>query len=151
MAREEKVVLTNMCMVTDGRGNMLVQDKIHPDWPGMTFPGGHVEPGESITGSVIREVFEETGLRIEQPRLCGIKQFEKNNGARYIVFLYRAERFTGELRSSEEGEVFWAARSDFDKYRWSLDFADVLKVFENDELSEFYYYKDSGEWKIELL
>lgn len=151
MEREEKVTLTNMCMVCDGKGNMLVQDKIHPEWPGLTFPGGHVEPGESITGSVIREVFEETGLRIEHPRLCGIKQFEKDSGARYIVFLYKAERFTGELHSSEEGEVFWVARSELDKYVWGLDFVDVLKVFESDELSEFYYYKDSGEWKMKLL
>lgn len=151
MAREERIELTNMCMVTDGRGNMLIQDKKHPEWPGLTFPGGHVEPGESITGSVIREVYEETGLHIKNPRLCGIKQFEKDNGARYIVFLYKAECFDGELRSSEEGEVFWVSRADMDKYVWGLDFEDVLKVFESDGLSEFYYYKESGEWKMKLL
>ncbi len=151
MEREELVELTNMCMVTDGRGNMLVQDKMHPEWPGLTFPGGHVEPGESITESVIREIYEETGLRVENPRLCGIKQFEKDSGGRYIVFFYKAENFTGELHSSEEGEVFWVARSELDKYSWGLDFEDMLKVFESDQLSEFYYYKDSGEWKMKLL
>ncbi len=49
MARRETVVLTNMCMVYDGEGNMLVQDRLNPEWPGVTFPGGHVEPGESFT------------------------------------------------------------------------------------------------------
>ena len=39
MAREEKAVFTNMCMVTDGNGNVLVQDRLNPDWPGITFPG----------------------------------------------------------------------------------------------------------------
>lgn len=46
MAKGEICVLTNMCMVYDDRGNVLVQEKINPDWHGMTFPGGHVESGE---------------------------------------------------------------------------------------------------------
>ena len=37
MARQEKVVLTNMCMVYDGEGNILVQDRLNPDWPGLLF------------------------------------------------------------------------------------------------------------------
>ena len=45
MAREEKTILTNMCMVYDDKGNVLVQDRIDPQWPGVTFPGGHVEHG----------------------------------------------------------------------------------------------------------
>lgn len=64
MAREEKTILTNMCMVYDDNGNVLVQDRVDPNWPGITFPGGHVEHGESFVASVIREVKEETGLDI---------------------------------------------------------------------------------------
>ena len=59
----EKVIITNMCMLRDGT-RVLVQDRIDPDWPGLTFPGGHVEQGESLTDAVIREVYEETGLTI---------------------------------------------------------------------------------------
>ena len=40
----EKVIITNMCMLRDGT-RVLVQDRIDPDWPGLTFPGGHVEQG----------------------------------------------------------------------------------------------------------
>ena len=54
MAREEKCVLTNMCMVYDGN-QILVQDRMNPNWPGITFPGGHIEPKESFVESVIRE------------------------------------------------------------------------------------------------
>ena len=50
MARRETVVLTNMCMVYDGEGNILVQDRLDPEWPGVTFPGGHVEPGTRWSG-----------------------------------------------------------------------------------------------------
>lgn len=69
MSRSEKAIFTNMCMVYDETGNILVQHRKNPDWPGITFPGGHVEPGESFTGSVIREVQEETGLTVENPVL----------------------------------------------------------------------------------
>lgn len=55
MSREVQVELTNMCMVCDG-DKVLVQNRVKPGWPGITFPGGHVEPGESVTASVIREV-----------------------------------------------------------------------------------------------
>lgn len=103
MDRSERAIFTNMCMVCDGEGRVLVQDRQSPDWPGVTFPGGHVEPGESFTQSVIREVREETGLTVEHPRLCGIKQFQTEQGARYVVLLYRADRFSGTLTSSDEG------------------------------------------------
>ena len=68
MSRLEEVELTNMCMICDGKGNVLVQDKKnHPTWHGWNFPGGHVEKGEFVTPSVIREIKEETGLVIENP------------------------------------------------------------------------------------
>ena len=67
MAQRETVVLTNMCMIYDHEGNVLVQDRLDPNWPGVTFPGGHVEPGESFTGAVIREVREESGLEAVRP------------------------------------------------------------------------------------
>lgn len=59
MSRKEKTIFTNMCMVYDDNGNVLVQNRMNPDWPGITFPGGHVDAGESFTDAVIREVFED--------------------------------------------------------------------------------------------
>ena len=65
----EKVVFVNMCMVCDNEGNVLALDKVGKNYSGTTFPGGHVETGETFTESVIREVFEETGLKIKNPLL----------------------------------------------------------------------------------
>lgn len=151
MAKGEICVLTNMCMMYDDRGNVLVQDKINPDWHGMTFPGGHVESGESFAQSVIREIKEETGLDIVNPVLCGVKQFLRLDGRRYIVFLYKTNQYSGELRSSEEGRVFWIPVADYDRYTWVPDFADMLAVFQNDEISELYYCRENGALKHEFF
>ena len=103
MARIEKVTMTNMCMVFDGN-KVLVQDKTDDDYSGITFPGGHVEKGESFTDAVIREVFEETGLTISSPQLCGIKDWMEEDGTRYMVLFYKTDKFEGTVTSSEEGE-----------------------------------------------
>jgi len=152
MARKETCILTNMCMICDGQ-RVLVQDRKHPDWPGITFPGGHVEPGESFVESVIREVREETGLIVSEVRLCGVKQWTQKNGEyRYIVFFFRTESFSGRLISSDEGEVFWINKSDLHNYPLAHDFAEMFKVFDSDALSEnFYWYDENGEWRVKNL
>ena len=151
MSRSEAAIFTNMCMISDGNGNILVQDRWNPDWPGITFPGGHVEPGESFVESVIREVFEETGLTVENPVLCGVKQFQTRREERYVVFLYRADRFSGALRSSDEGEVFWIPRAALPTCTLAPDFLDMVRVFEEPSLSEFFYIQENGSWSIRLL
>ena len=151
MSRSEKAIFTNLCMVYDNAGNILVENRKDPDWPGLCFPGGHVEPGEPFLEAVIREVWEETGLSIQTPKLCGTKQFETEKGERYVVFFYKTNRFSGELHSSEEGEVFWVSKNDLQKYRLCSDFESMIEVFESDELSEFYYYREDGQWKLKLL
>lgn len=145
MERSESAVFTNMCMVRDG-DRVLVINRNDPGWPGLAFPGGHVEKGEAFADSVIREVYEETGLTIEQPRLCGIKQFRTEEGSRYIVLLYRTDKFAGELISSGEGEVFWLTLEQLDQYPLTPHFEQVVEVMLRDDLSEFYYDQSGGEW-----
>ncbi|MDD6395461.1 MAG: 8-oxo-dGTP diphosphatase [Firmicutes bacterium] len=148
MARTETVVLTNMCMVYDNNGNILVENRNDKHWGGLTFPGGHVEKGEPFVQSVIREVYEETGLTIQSPKLCGVKQFTHYEGSRYIVFFFKTDKFSGDIHSSDEGEVFWIKRSDLCNYNIAPDFDKMLEVFENDEISEFYY---DGEFNVKLM
>lgn len=147
--RTETVTLTNMCMICDG-DKILVQDKVDPKWGGVTFPGGHVEKGESFTDAVIREVFEETGLTIRSPRLCGIKDWTKDDGSRYMVLTYKTDKFSGELRSSEEGECYWVNKSDFLGLKLASTMEEYFKMFCDDDISEFFFYKENGEWKTAL-
>lgn len=108
MARIEEVVLMNMCMIYND-SEVLVQEKVDDDYSGITFPGGHVEKGESFTDAVVREVLEETGLKISAPQLCGIKDWINDNGTRYVVLLYKTNQFNGEVKSSDEGKVYWVS------------------------------------------
>ena len=147
MDRSEKTVLTNMCMIYDDDGNVLVQDRRDSDWGGITFPGGHVEKGESFTDAVIREVYEETGLTIETPQICGIKQWPEDDGSRYIVLFYKTGHFAGELKSSEEGEVYWTKLSRLKDLPLARGMELMLRVFLEDEVSEYYIYEEDGEWK----
>lgn len=149
MGRSVPVRLTNMCMVYDG-DKILVQDREDPDWGGLAFPGGHVESGESFVESTIREVYEETGLTIESPVLCGVKEWENPDGSRYVVFLFKTDRFSGELVSSEEGKVFWINREDLKRYKLADDFEELLGIFVQDDVSEFFYRIENGKWNMEI-
>lgn len=141
--------LTNLCMIYQ-ENQVLVQNKMDSDWNGITFPGGHVEKNESFVDAVIREVYEETGLIIQAPQLCGIKDWTEPGGSRYMVLLYKTNQFKGELRSSEEGEVFWVPLDKLPTMDLAFDMADLLKVFGDDHLSEFYYHLENGEWVSQL-
>ncbi|MDE7264084.1 MAG: 8-oxo-dGTP diphosphatase [Anaeroplasmataceae bacterium] len=148
MHNPEKIILSNMCMIYNGE-EILVQDRVNPSWPGLAFPGGHVEKFESIVDSVIREIQEETGLIVENLKLCGIKQWFTDN-IRHICFLYKTNQFKGSLISSEEGQNFWINRKDLSKYKLASNFIDMIEVFENDEITEQYRVFVEGK-KISIL
>ena len=148
MDRTERVELTTLCMISRG-DEILLQNRVKTDWRGYCFPGGHVEPGESIVDSVIREMQQETGLTVRNPNLCGIKQFPIDGG-RYLVFLFKTDEFAGELSSSEEGRVEWIHRKDLPNIAAVSDFMDMLKVFDRDDLTEFQYVVNADAWNVIL-
>lgn len=148
MGRTERVELTALCMVCR-KDAYLLQNRVKKDWRGYTFPGGHVEAGESIVQAIVREMKEETGLTILNPRLCGVKQFPIEGG-RYIVFLFSADQYEGELVSSAEGDMHWVKKEDLGKVSLVEDFNELLQVMLDEDLSEFRYVPEHGQWKIEL-
>lgn len=153
MHKAEMAELTVLCLIDDG-DRLLLQNRVKNDWKGYTFPGGHVEQGESFVDAVKREMKEETGLDILNPRLVGIKQFPRKDGkyeeGRYIVLLFKVDRFVGEVVSSEEGEMEWIDRNRLDEIETVEDFKDLLKVMDAPELTEFQYLVDGDNWTISL-
>lgn len=146
MNRKQLATITNMCLVYSG-DKILVQERNKKDWPGLTFPGGHVEKGENFISSVIREVKEETGLTIYDPLLCGMEEYKAdNNDERYLMLFYKTDKFEGELKSSKEGKVFWINKDDLLKYELSLDLDRIYKIMTDDTLSELIYEYKNGEY-----
>ena len=131
MIEKGTVELTNMVMVKDeSTGKVLVQERVK-SWKGISFPGGHGEPGESFVDSAIREVKEETGLDIRNLQSCGVIHWSHNRSFnRYIVFLYKTTDFSGELLpETEEGRVFWATPEEIKSMNLSSNFAHYLPMF----------------------
>lgn len=153
MSRTENVELTVLCLIHKNN-KYLLQDRVKKDWKGFTLPGGHVEPGESIVDAVIREMKEETGLTILNPKLCGLKQFPIINGekaeGRYLVFLFTADEFVGEVVSSEEGAMHWVDKDELSSVNIVNDLTELLQVILDENLSEFQYVVEDGMWKVVL-
>jgi len=90
------------------------QNDIHKDlYIGL---GGKFETGESPEDCVIREVFEESGLSIKNPKLRGILTFPSfSNDEDWYVFLFVATDYTGELQPCQEGELVWIDKNKLDE------------------------------------
>ena len=147
-SRTERVELTVLILIEDGK-RILLQNRVKDDWKGYALPGGHVEAGESFVDAAVREAKEETGLRIKNPRLVGVKQFPIPNG-RYVVFLFKATDFDGQAQSSDEGNVEWVEYERLNGLQAVDDFEDLLRVMNSDNLSEFQYTVDGERWSVRL-
>ena len=148
MPRGEWVEMTSLCLIYRD-DEILLQNRLKRDWQGYTLPGGHIEPGESIVEGTIREMREETGLTVKNPRLCGVKQFPIPEG-RYVVFLFLVKEYEGELVSSDEGKMEWIPLDRLDEYDTVADLKELLDVMLRDDLTEFQYIIEGDDWIVKL-
>ena len=127
-------ILTNMCLVKNPRDNTyLFLNRVKNDWPGLTLPGGHVEEDETYDESVIREMKEETGLKLKEVECIGMIEWVIDN-KRHLSLLYYSQNYQGELLSSVEGKVFFEKLENLDKYPFSNDFDKVLEIYKKRNL-----------------
>ena len=132
--------LCNMCMITDAQGRVLVQERLPKPsnpWSGLTFPGGHVEPGETVVVSVIREVQEETGLTVSNLQNCGyIQWYDPVKQSQYFVFLFKTSTYTGDLKGSAEGNVKWMTLDEMLSGKLAPNMKQYLAVFQNEDIPQ---------------
>lgn len=128
-SHKQKVTkLTIMCMVYNDDGSFLVENREKKDWPGLTFPGGHVEDEELIEDAVIREMKEETGLEVSNIEPKGyIEWNEFGDDVRHLAMLFRTKSYKGTLTASKEGNIFFIKEKDIDNYRLSNDFLEIYR------------------------
>ncbi len=148
MAKSENAIVTALCMIYDDN-KLLLQNRVKEDWRGITFPGGHIEKEESFVQGIKREMLEETGLVIHVPKICGIKQFQTEDDERYIVLLFKTNKFEGTVVSSDEGEMLWIEREELLNYPIVDNFMDLLKVFDDEDTNEMMYerHKNDNDWE----
>lgn len=128
-----RIILTNMCMLYKEDHSFLVIDRLKKDWPGINFPGGHVEANESVEESAIREMKEETGLNVHS--LEFVTYYEWNmieEGVRHLCLLFRSKDFDGTLKSSSEGKVFFIKKDELSHHLLSIDFDKILELASKD-------------------
>ena len=126
--QQKQTKLTIMCMVYKDDGSFLVENRVKRDWPGLTFPGGHVEDDEYITDAVVREMKEETGLTVSNLEPRGYIEWNNfGDDVRHLAMLFKTKSFEGQVKSSKEGEIFFIKEADIEKYPLSNDF---LKIYE---------------------
>jgi 8-oxo-dGTP diphosphatase len=101
-------LVTCVMIQNPATGEVLVQNRKRK-YPGYSFPGGHVEPGESVYDCAVREVKEETGLDVKDLKHCGIVHWVHNEkNERYLCFMYKTTQFSGALiAETGEGAQFW--------------------------------------------
>ena len=144
MSRTVQAELTTMVMVRRrDTGEVLVQQRAK-SWKGIAFPGGHAEPGESLLACAVREIYEETGLRVSALQSCGLVDWCcRATGDRYLVFL---------LDETEDGRVFWTdpaslhtlpLAENFERY-WPLFFSpgELFAQWGEGEPDDFQVYPD---------
>lgn len=141
----ENVKLMNMCRIVDPNTNkVLVQERVK-SWQGIAFPGGKIEIGESIVPSIKREVYEETGLKLNTVKICGVKDwYDKKEKERQLIILFTSDDYSGEIiPETSEGKVYWISETELKTAKLADDFDKLLEVFKKEEINEM-VYEDNG-------
>ena len=107
---------TSLCYI-EQKGCYLLLHRIKKEndvnrdkWVGI---GGKFEENESPEDCLLREVREETGLRLTHWRYCGIVTFVSDRWEGEYMHLFHADGFSGELRDCDEGTLEWVSKEQF--------------------------------------
>jgi len=144
--------LATLCYLIDRKKNstlMIYRNKKENDyhkgkWNGL---GGKFNPGESPEECAIREIQEESGLKVKSVTLKGFIAFPMFDGVDdWYVFLFTAEDFTGELIDSPEGKLEWIPNDKLtDINLWDGDKIFLPWLFEDKFFSAKFVY-DKGKF-----
>jgi 8-oxo-dGTP diphosphatase len=103
--------LATLCYIRRDRQTLMlhrvkkINDMHQGKWNGL---GEKLEAGETPEECVMREVYEEAGIRVHNPQLKGILTFPAfDDFEDWYVFVYLVTEFEGELIDSSEGVLQW--------------------------------------------
>lgn len=118
MENSSTVILVVAVALIDGSGRVLLQrrraDRAHGGlWE---FPGGKVEPGESLEWTALREIEEELGVILDPAALAPLSfasdpRLPPAPRAPHVILLYTCRRWTGQPECRDAAEIGWFAPS----------------------------------------
>lgn len=134
-----KSKLTTLCYLEKNDSYLLLhrikkQNDINKDkWIGV---GGHFEDFESPDECLVREVFEETGLKLNSYQFRGIVTFVSHDSGEKMyeyMCLYTSSDFSGTMIDCDEGKLEWVKKADMKKLNfWEGDYI-FLDLIEKNE------------------
>lgn len=119
------MILATLCYLQRAGQTLMLHRPKRPDdihagkWNGL---GGRFKLGESPEECVIREVREESGLEIVNPRLRELLMFSAFKGNDWYLFVFTASEFRGEMKENEEGYLKWIPSDKLESLTiWPID------------------------------
>lgn len=111
----------------------------------LNGPGGKLEPSESTIECIVRETREEVGITLKDPKLCGMLEFFDGDEMEWMVFVFKADSFSGEVIETEEIKPLWVSEDDlpYDKM-WQDDKFWLPSVLEGKIVHGIFYFKDGS-------
>jgi 8-oxo-dGTP diphosphatase len=135
-------------------GKLLLQRKSvgkfgEEKWNG---PGGKLESGETPWEGVTRELYEETGIKIKDPRLMGVLDFYfgRKSEPNWICYVFSTETFSGEPENLGEGELRWFRFKEIPyNEMWEDDKYWLPLILEGRNFRGIFFYDEGGENLLE--
>ena len=133
--------LTTICYIDNGDSYlMMLRNKKKHDinegkWLGV---GGKLEAGETPEECVCREVYEETGLSLDEYTMRGIITFSPSDGSYEYIYVFTSDKFHGQLTECNEGELAWIPKDKLmDLALWEGDKIFLKLLLQN---SPFFFF-----------
>lgn len=112
MGKPDAIKPSVSAVIFNEAGEICLQKRSDINYWGI--PGGNLEIGEGVEGGLLREVIEETGLRVKVESLVGVYSaphsmtvaiYPTGGVVQYVNICFRCTVAGGELSGSNEGEV----------------------------------------------
>lgn len=130
--------------------NRKANDENEGKWIGI---GGKKEPGETMEQCAVREVWEETGLHLDDLRSRGLVYFHYEDHEDEVITVYTSSRFHGDIHEDDEGTLKWIPQDAvLDLNLWEGDRIFLQKILDENSVPFMLnlYYDPHGrltDWK----
>jgi len=109
---------------------LLVKRRIPPFIGKFAFPGGHLKYGESIEDCVVRETFEETGVKVEPKEILGVyskKDRDPRGHILSVVFICKPKQ--QKLKILLKLKAMWINIKDAKNIDFAFDHAKIFQDY----------------------